>query len=133
MGLWPVEINPQVELHNKTTFSTSSSALKALGSNPNVQTTRVHNRTGLIPGFKGRLGFAYDYEFRRHYRVKFEAGYQAQIYLNAIRSIDMGSEVTLSTVATEATGATGVYARTFQRTISDFSLAGAYFNIDFGF
>ncbi len=119
---------------NKTTFSTSSQALiSAGGPNPNVQTTTITNRTGMVPGFEGKLGLAYDFEFSSHYMVKLEAGYQAQIYLNSIRSIDMGSEVALQDIGSSITGATGVYARTFQRTISDFALAGPYFTLDVGF
>ena len=118
-------------LWNKTTYSTTSNELNVLGGpNPNIQTTTVYNRAGVVPGFEGMLGFAYDIPFLCNYLVKLEAGYLAQIYLNAIRSIDMGSEVSLTGAQT---GATGVYARTFQRTVSDFALAGAYFNIEFGF
>jgi hypothetical protein len=121
-------------LKNSTTFSSTSPTLTTLGGpNPNIQTTRVDNRTGLVPGFEGRLGFAYDFEFNCRYMFKIEAGYQAQIYLNSIRSIDMGSEVTLSAVATGVAGDSGVYARTFERTISDFSLAGPYLSVSLGF
>jgi hypothetical protein len=87
----------------------------------------------MVPGFEGKLGLAYDFEFCRHYMVTLEAGYQAQIYLNSIRSIDICSEVDLGAVAAEINGTTGVYARTFSRTISDFALAGPYLTLALGF
>ncbi len=119
---------------NKTTFTTTSGALESLSEpDPNIQTTTVHHKTGMVPGFEGKLGLAYEYLFCSNYMLKVEAGYQVQIYINAIRSIDMGSEVDLPPIGDLATTATGVYARTFERVVSDFGLAGPYASINFGF
>lgn len=119
---------------NHTTFTTASQDLVDLGDqSPNVQSTSVHKKTGIVPGFEGKLGFAYEYLFRQHYALKVEAGYQAQIYINAIRSVDMGSEVALGMIGSVGTATTGVYARTFQRTVSDFGLAGPYATLNLAF
>lgn len=119
---------------NNTTFSTTSNALVVLGDeNPNIQTTSVKNKMGIVPGFEGKLGLAYEFLFNEHYMIKLAAGYQAQIYINAIRSIDMGSEVALGDIGSVGSSVIGVYARTFKRTVSDFSLAGPYIALDFAF
>jgi hypothetical protein len=119
---------------NSTTYTTESSTIEDLGDpNPNVQSTTVKNKMGIAPGFEGNLGLAYDALFCTHYQFKVEAGYRAQIYLNAIRSIDMGSEVALGPVGSLGSPDVGVYARTFERTVSDFSLAGPYLIITLGF
>lgn len=120
---------------NQTTFSTFSNALALLGDiNPNIQTTQTYSKGGIVPGFEGRLGFAYETAFDcNRYLLKIEAGYQAQIYINSLRSTDLGSEVTLAAAGSVGSQTVGVYARTFQRTVSDFSLAGPYANLEFAF
>ncbi len=119
---------------NSTTFSTTSNALVALGDqNPNIQTTSVQNKGGIVPGFEGKLGLAYGFSHCGHRTVKFEVGYRAQVYLNAIRSLDMGSEVALGSLGSVGSAVTGVYARTFDRTVSDFGLGGPYITIEAGF
>ena len=119
---------------NNTTFTTTSNDLVAFTDiNPNVQTTNVENKMGVVPGFEGNLGLAYEVNFKKSCMFKLEAGYQAQIYVNAIRSTDMGSEVALGSLGSLASASTGVYARTFERVTSDFGLAGPYVKIDFGF
>lgn len=119
---------------NHTDYSTTSPDLVSLNDqNPNLQSTVVPNKTGMVPGFEGKLGLAYKYKYREHYMVKIEAGYQAQIYMNAIRSVDMGSEVALNAIGSVGSPTTGVYARTFERTVSDFGLAGPYATLSLGF
>lgn len=119
---------------NSTTYSTQSYVLGLLGDqNPNIQTTTVYNKGGVVPGLEGKLGVAYEHLFDGNYWLKVEAGYQAQVYVNAIRSVDMGSEVSLAAAGSVGSAATGVYARTFDRTVSDFALAGPYATLDFGF
>lgn len=119
---------------DSTTYSTASTALIDLGDpSPNIQSTTVHKKMGVVPGLEGNLGLAYEYLFRDHYLFKIEAGYQAQVYINAIRSIDMGSEVALSTEGSVGSATVGVYARTFERTVSDFGLAGPYASVSLGF
>lgn len=121
---------------NTTTYSTKSNDLVRFNDvNPNIQHTNVYHKGGVVPGFEGKLGLAYEYFFgsKCDRMVKVEAGYQAQIYLSAIRSIDMGSEVALNAIGSIGSGSTGVYARTFQRTVSDFAMAGPYGKIDLAF
>lgn len=119
---------------NSTTYSTQSNALVLLGDeNPNIQTTTVDNKGGIVPGFEGKLGLAYKYLYRKNYMFNIEAGYQAQLYTGAIRSIDMGSEVALAAAGSVGSSTVGVYARTFDRTVSDFGLAGPYATIDLAF
>lgn len=119
---------------NSTTFSTQSNALAGLGDqNPNVQTTTTDNMTGVVPGLEGKLGLAYEWCFEGDYALKIEAGYRGQIYINAIRSIDMGSEVALAAIGSVGSATTGVYARSFERMVSDFAFAGPYASIFFAF
>ena len=119
---------------NNTTFTTTSNALVILGDeNPNIQSTSVKNKMGIVPGFEGKLGLAYEFLFSNNYMIKFAAGYQAQIYINSIRSINMGSEVALGSIGSVGSSVIGVYARTFKRTVSDFSMAGPYVTLDLAF
>jgi len=118
-------------LKNHTSYKSYSPLLGSLGiTPPNTQKTDVPHRTQLIPGFEGSLGIAYSQPFRKHYLFKIEAGYEGQVYLNAIQSADIGSEVVTPPVSPDTVG---VYARTFQRSLSNFALAGPYASISLGF
>jgi hypothetical protein len=118
-------------MKNHTNYKSATPALIPLGiMPPNEQRVDVSNRSQVVPGFEGRLGAAYAYSFCKHYMFKVEIGYQAQIYLNAIQSTDIGSQVIIPPVPQNTVG---VYARTFQRTLSNFALAGPYATIDFAF
>lgn len=119
------------KMKNHTTYDSASAALIPLNIDPpNEQRTSVSNRSQVVPGFEGKLGLSYSYFFCKHYMIHLEAGYKAQIYLNAIQSTDMNSQVDLPPLP-QAT--VGVYARTFQRNLSNFSLAGPYAAIELGF
>lgn len=120
---------------NSTTFTTSSPDLVTLGDqSPNIQTTSVDDKTGITPGLESKLGFAYEFCYCSNYRFKIEAGYQAQVYINAIRSVDLSSEVPIPNPGASLGSSTlGVYARTFQRTVSDFGMAGPYASVEFAF
>ncbi len=116
---------------NHTTYQALSPALSLLDiTPPNTQHISVHKRTQLVPAFEGRLGLAYAYTFCNDFTVSLEAGYQAQVYFNALQSVDMGSEVNTPPVAPDTIG---VFARTFHRTISNFALAGPYLALNVGF
>ncbi len=118
-------------MKNHTTYKSASPSLIALGiAPPNKQRTDVSTRTQMVPGFESKLGVAYAYSFGQRFMIKAEIGYKTQIYLNAIQSTDIGSEVVTPPVTPDVTG---VYARTFQRTLSNFALAGPYAAIDFAF
>jgi len=119
------------KLKNHTAYESISPALTPLGiTPPNAQSTSLCSRTQIVPAFNQRLGIAYAFEFCDHYLVRIEAGYQAQIYLSALQSVDMGSEVVTPPVAPDTVG---VFARTFQRNISNFGLTGPYATIEVGF
>lgn len=118
-------------LRNHTSYVSNTPFLPFDGvHNPNGQEINVSNRTQVVPGMEGKLGLSYVLNFGDHYMFRIEAGYQAQIYLNAIQSVDIGSEVIDLDVPDASIG---VFARTFQRTLSDFALAGPYATISFGF
>lgn len=109
---------------NHTRFNSFS---PILSSNP--QKTAVHNKTQVVPAFEGKLGLSYLYT-SCSFMFKVEAGYQAQVYINAIRSVDIGSEVVTPPVIPDIVG---VFARTFEQHLSNFALAGPYLLVDFGF
>jgi hypothetical protein len=118
-------------LKNHTRYASNSPALAGLGiTPPNKQSTTVHKRSQLVPGFEGNLGLAYTKYYSKHMMFRIAAGYQAQIYLNAIQSVDIGSEVITPPVTPDTVG---VFARTFQRNSSNFALTGPFVNVTLGF
>jgi hypothetical protein len=115
---------------NHTSYKTNSPALATLGiTPPNSQSTSVNHRTGVVPAYEGKLGLSYDFKIC-DFLFNIAAGYEVLIYLDAIQSIDMGSEVDTPPVVPSVVG---VFARTFQRNTSNFALAGPYLrlNVDF--
>ncbi len=117
---------------NCTLYSSESPALIVAGfPTPNNQTTCVENRSQVVPAFEERLGVAYLFPFCECYQIKLEAGYEARVYINALQSVDMGSEVV--TPPFPAVDAIGVFARTFHRTLSNFALAGPYVAFEIAF
>jgi hypothetical protein len=106
-------------LRNHTSFDSVSPLL----ASSNLQSTHVRSKTGVVPGFDGKVGFAYTFMLGDCF-FSLDAGYRVMYYLNAIQSVDIGSEVVSPPVIPDTIG---VYARTFQRTVSHFSLAGPYF------
>lgn len=118
-------------MKNHTIYESVSPLLGPLGiTPPNRQKTKTARKTQVVPGLEGKLGLAYSYSFLKHYMVSIEAGYEAQIYFNAIQATDMGSEVPLNTVQAPTVG---VYARTFQENLSNFALAGPYATVNLAF
>lgn len=118
---------------NHTKYSTVSPLLKSDGIQSSDQSTNVHHKMGVVPGFEGRIGVGYDLPFFQRYLCHFEVGYQAQVYLNSIRSVDLASEVALNAKGSIGSQETGVYARTFKRSIGNFALAGPYLKANFSF
>jgi len=119
-------------LVNHTEFKTLfPSAIVVDGiSSPNYQDISVKNRSAVVPEFEGRLGFAYDFTICRDFFVQLEAGYEAKVFINAIQSADIGSQVITPPVTPDEIG---LFARTFKRTLSNFALAGPYVSINVGF
>jgi len=124
---------------NKTTISTTSPSLRQLGEpDPNIQTLWVEKIGGIVPGLETKLGFAIEFPFKGSLHLQIEAGYQAAIYINSLRSIDVGSQTILNAFDSEfgsqpIAADTGVYARTMQRTVSDYAMAGPYASFDLHF
>lgn len=111
------------ELKNNTTYTSFAPDLPFVGVvPPNVQTTSVRHRSQVVPAFDGKLALAYNANIC-DCNVVFEAGYQARIYISAIQSVDMGSEVVTPPVIPDTIG---VFARTFQRSVSNFAVAGPF-------
>lgn len=117
---------------NHTTYTATSPALADLGvTPPNVQHTCVQSSTAVVPAFEQSLGLSYTTKsLCRKYDITLETGYQVQCYLNPIQSIDMGSEVITPPVIPDTVG---VFARTFHKSLSNFSLSGAYLLFSVGF
>ncbi len=116
------------QLKNNTTYTSFSPAI----SGANVQHTTVPNRTQLIPGFEEKLGFSYAASFKQC-QITFGAGYQFQIYLDAIQSVDMTSPQVLPSLTPGTSVDVGVYAVGFERTLSNFMLTGPYVSMDVRF
>jgi hypothetical protein len=116
---------------NHTNFASTSPILASIGNpSPNLQSTCVNKRIQMIPSFGERLGLAYFYSFCDHYMAKIEVGYEAKIFLNAIQSNDLSSGVIdITPQANEV----GVFARTFARTLGNFSLGGPYIAFNMAF
>lgn len=116
---------------NHTSYGALSPALADLGiTPPNNQKTSVHNKTQVVPAFEGKLGVGYSFDICDKYVVNLEAGYEAKLYINAIQSVDISSEVVTPPVLPDTVG---VFARTFHTTLSNFALAGPYVSVNVGF
>jgi len=109
---------------NHTNYASFSPLLAAGGDPvPNLQNTCVQNKMKVVPSLSERLGLAYFLPFRNHYMAKLEVGFEAKIFLNAFESTNLASGVI---DVTPYDNTVGVFARTFERTVSSFSLSGPY-------
>lgn len=116
---------------NNTLYCSFAPELQAVGvTPPNQQRTCVGRRSQLVPAFQEKIGLAFNFVWHDCFSVQIEAGFQSQIYLSALQSVDIGSEVVTPPVTPDTVG---VFARTFQRNISNFSLAGPYVTLDIKF
>ncbi|MCH9611803.1 MAG: hypothetical protein S4CHLAM102_02770 [Chlamydiia bacterium] len=121
------------ESKNGTTYKSWAPFLVNQGiPQPNTQKTKVPNRTQLIPGFEERLGFSYVGVFDC-WKLKIGLGYQAEVYIDAVQSIDMTAPQVIPTLAPGASAESGVFAVGFERTLSNFILQGPYLSIDCDF
>jgi major outer membrane protein len=119
-------------MQNHTTYVSTSPILALLGlPSPNNQSTSVQKRMQVVPALQENIGISYAFStWGEQVAITVGAGYQAQVYLQALQSIDMGSQVDDVPVG-DAT--LGVFARTFQRNISNFALAGPYVTLSIEF
>jgi hypothetical protein len=120
------------ESQNGTTYTSATPALTTVGNpNPNIQGTKVPNRTQLVPALEEKLGFSYGGLFSSC-SITFGFGYQAQIYLNAIQSVDMQSQAAPE-LLTVLVPDSGVFAQGFLRTLSNYIMTGPYITLDIVF
>jgi hypothetical protein len=104
-------------------FSATSPALVGLGvTPPNTQSLTSPDATQVVQSIDTKLGAGYTYYFRGRGRLKFEAGYQAAVYINAINQYSLSEVVT-----PPVDQSVGVYLRTAEHTQSDFTTHGPYF------
>jgi len=121
------------ESQNGTTFKSSSPFLVTNNiPEPNTQNTYVPNRTQAIPTFEERLGFSFAGVYDC-WKIRFGFGYQAQVYIDAVQSIDMTAPQVIPSLAPGATVESGEYAVGFDRTLSNFILTGPYVNLGLDF
>lgn len=117
---------------NNTTFESYSPILTTFGvPQPNTQQTVVPNRTQLVPGFEQRLGFSY-LAVWDSIRALFEVGYQCQIYINAVQTVDMTAPQVIPALVGVFPDV-GVFAVGFERTMSNYILTGPYASIGLEF
>jgi Legionella pneumophila major outer membrane protein precursor len=113
-------------ISNSVTVLSNSPLLPGLGiTPPNKQTTDVPNRTQIVPAFSGKLGFSYTTCCKGGI-ITLDFGYQAQVYIDAIQSVDMSVEVTEPPEVSDV----GVFALGFKRTLSNFLLSGPYLTVN---
>lgn len=121
------------ESQNQTNYFSSSPYLISNGIPvPNTQSVTVPNRTQAIPSLEEKLGFSYAGIFRCC-KVKFGAGYQAQIYLNAIQTIEMTAPQVEPSLFSVTVPDSGMFAVGFERTLSNFILTGPYISLSVDF
>lgn len=118
-------------LDNYTTFNSVSPLLPSVSSpTPNFQTILVQKSTQVVPEFEQNLGLLYEFDLWCDALGSIEVGYQTKIFINALQSVDLSSEVLLPP---DTPNEVGVFARTFHKTLSNFSLFGPYISLDIGF
>ncbi len=118
-------------MKNHTKYISYTPELEPFDLESNVQKTKVPNRSQLVPGFEQSLGLSFATNIRC-FKIAFEIGYQCQIYLDAIQTVDMTAPQVLP--ATEfITPEVGVYAVGFERHLSNFMLSGPYASINIVF
>jgi Legionella pneumophila major outer membrane protein precursor len=118
-------------LKNHTCYSALSPFLSVVDvPAPNNQNTSVQHSSQVVPAFKQKLGISYVFNWRDCYMMRFDVGYQAQLYMNVIQSVDISSEVVTPPIIPDTVG---VFARTFHKNISNFALTGAYVTFTIGF
>ncbi len=117
---------------NGTTYSSVTPALGEVGNpSPNIQRTKVPNRTQLVPALEEKLGFSYGGMFSCC-SLTFGFGYQAQIYLNAIQSVNMQSQ-SYPDLLPSLIPNSGLFGSGFLRELSNYIMTGPYITLDIVF
>ena len=121
------------ESKNKASYQSNAPYLVSQGiPEPNRQRTSIPNRVQLIPDLDEKLGFSCMGMFKCC-KITFGAGYQAQIYLNAVQTIDMTAPQVPPSVLPGNIPDSGMYAVGFERTLSNFILTGPYIHFEVEF
>jgi hypothetical protein len=111
------------QIKNGANYKSVSSDAPTDLPQPNIQTTKIPNRVQLIPGFEQKIGFSYLATWNC-IRTIFEIGYQCQIYVNAVQTIDMASQALPAD--SPLVPDVGVFALGFMQNNSNFMLTGLY-------
>lgn len=109
-------------------YSTSPSLANLNITPPNTQSMNSPTATQVIPALDTRLGAAYALPLTNYGLIKFEAGYQAVVYVNAINSYSM-TEVTTPPVVQSV----GVFLATVQHQQNNFMAQGPYLSASWVF
>ncbi len=121
------------ESKNSASYQSYAPYLVSQGiAEPNSQQTSIPNRVQLIPSLEEKLGFSYSGIFKCC-KVTFGAGYQAQIYLNAVQTMDMTAPQVPPSLLPGNVPDSGMYAVGFERTLSNFILTGPYISLNVEF
>lgn len=120
------------EMKNSTTFKSFTPELDILAiAQPNVQKTRVSNRTQIVPGFEQKLGFSYSAAYEC-VQVTLGAGYQWQFYINAVQRTNLTAPQVLPAESTFSSEV-GVFGIGLERKISNYMLSGPYVSLSIDF
>lgn len=116
---------------NHTIYASRSPVLVDTGNpSPNIQSTCAQNRTQVVPSISQRLAIAYSRLCGNRYHTRSEVGFETKVFFNALQSTNLASGV-IDIVPEGNT--VGVFARTFERSISNFSLFGPYIAVSMSF
>lgn len=115
--------------HSRIDFDARTPELVPLGiTPPNSQSLTSPDAIHVVPSLDAKLGGGYTYTTRNGGIFRIEAGYQMAVYMNAI------NDYALSQVPTPPVDqSVGVYLRTAEHTLSDFTLHGPYFSASWSY
>jgi Legionella pneumophila major outer membrane protein precursor len=109
-------------MQSRMDFFANSPSLAGLGiTPPNTQSLTSPDATRVVPSLDTKLGSSYTLPCTRYGLFKFEAGYQAAIYVNAVNQYSLTEVVT-----PPVTQSVGVFLRTVTPLQSDFTVHGPY-------
>jgi Legionella pneumophila major outer membrane protein precursor len=116
-------------MQSRMDFSADSPSLAGLGiTPPNTQSLTSPDATRVVPSLDTKLGSSYTFPGTRYGLFKFEAGYQAAIYVNAVNQYSLTEVVT-----PPVTQSIGVFLRTVTPLQSDFTVHGPYLTASWSF
>lgn len=112
-------------------FITASPRASAFGLSPNSQFLTSPNSIRLIPAIDAKLGVRFNTRLGDLGLLKFEAGYQAAVYFNAVNQYSLTEVETAADAPFE--GSTAVFLRTAVESQSNFWVHGPYLKLSFEF